>query len=412
MLALVLIHLAVVANSAKSLQDEDWGPKEINVIDQDVHKAANAFLDAKAEMDTDYSGDDKVQQIERELKELQYFIHGKEKKMEAEIANLKSAVERQECKMAIMEKDINYLRVTVDSQSETISVLRREIAEKEIKLNTSVYQHGQIIKAIDYKIKDLGDVITEQNKMLNGAKFIGDFELKRNVQFQTVVKHEDNAMNDVTKHEKTIGLGKAVKLRKFANAHTNVAKNISNFSPSNRRWKRTPNIPQNDPVIERNIRSKSHERAKQSKHARPKMLRQTMSEGGIAFSAYLGHRIDHLAPGHTVKCDQVLLNDGDAYNSLTGVFTVPQTGVYLLTFNIDVYDHRRYEGVQLIVNSRKIVDAIAEGNDNKYAMSGNTAIIQLTQGESVWLESFYSGDGELISSSTYRLTTFSGVFLY
>ena len=60
--------------------------------------------------------------------------------------------------------------------------------------------------------------------------------------------------------------------------------------------------------------------------------RQTPIERGIAFSAYLSHNIAHLAPGHTLKCDQIIINDGNAYSQYTGVFTVPQTGVYLLTF--------------------------------------------------------------------------------
>ena len=134
--------------------------------------------------------------------------------------------------------------------------------------------------------------------------------------------------------------------------------------------------------------------------------------GGIAFSAYLSHNIPHLAVGHTIKCDQIIINDGNAYSKFTGAFTVPETGVYLITFTFDVYDHARYEGIQLVVNNRNIVDAIAEGNNDKHAMGGNTVILQLTQGEKVWLESYYSSDGEIVSSTTSKLTTFSGVLLY
>ena len=36
---------------------------------------------------------------------------------------------------------------------------------------------------------------------------------------------------------------------------------------------------------------------------------------GFAFSAYLGHVVQNLNNGHTVKCDQVLLNEGNAYNN-------------------------------------------------------------------------------------------------
>ena len=134
--------------------------------------------------------------------------------------------------------------------------------------------------------------------------------------------------------------------------------------------------------------------------------------GGIAFSAYLSHDILHLALGHTIKCDQIIINDGNAYSQYTGVFTVPVTGVYLLTFNFDVWDVHRYEWIRLVVNNRNIVDATADGF-NGSNMSGNTAILKLTQGENVWLESYQSPDGEVLSPGTYaKLTRFSGVLLY
>jgi hypothetical protein len=40
----------------------------------------------------------------------------------------------------------------------------------------------------------------------------------------------------------------------------------------------------------------------------------------IAFSAYLTKRYDLLGKGQHVKFDGVLLNDGDGYEAITGVF--------------------------------------------------------------------------------------------
>ena len=140
--------------------------------------------------------------------------------------------------------------------------------------------------------------------------------------------------------------------------------------------------------------------------------RQTPSPTHVAFSAYLSHNIAHLALGHTIKCDQIIINDANAYSHYTGVFTVPRSGVYLLTYTFDVNHDHRYEGVKLMVNNRFIVGAIAEENDNKQAMGGNTAIVRMTMGEKVWLESYYARDGELISDNNLKLTTFSGVLLY
>lgn len=49
---------------------------------------------------------------------------------------------------------------------------------------------------------------------------------------------------------------------------------------------------------------------------------------------------------------------------------------------------------------------------NHDVMGGNTAIVRLTQGESVWLEIYQNNDMELVSPTDLRWTTFSGVFLF
>ena len=143
-------------------------------------------------------------------------------------------------------------------------------------------------------------------------------------------------------------------------------------------------------------------------------LKRHANTSHIAFSTYLGHYILHAAPGHTIKCDQIFLNDGNVYNSHTGIFTARVTCVYLFTFSIAVYDHGRWVGVKFVVDNRNIVDAAvgADGTYDGHKMVGNTAILQLNENESVWLELYASPGGELAGSSTSRVTTFSGVLLY
>ena len=121
-----------------------------------------------------------------------------------------------------------------------------------------------------------------------------------------------------------------------------------------------------------------------------------------------------MGQGHHIICNQVLLNDGNHYNYLTGIFTVPQTGVYLLTFSFGVRTtNDDWTEVRLVVNNREIVDAAVQmtGSVSHREASGNTAIIQLTQGESVWLENMQP-DSEISSGAAWRFTTFSGVLLY
>ena len=137
----------------------------------------------------------------------------------------------------------------------------------------------------------------------------------------------------------------------------------------------------------------------------------------IAFSAYLDHNLNHLTSGFLIKCNQALLNVGNAYNTITGIFTVPKTGVYLLTFTISsnnrhgMFETKTY--IKLVSNGRNIIDGVsnlsAETSDQ---MGGNTAIVQLGAGESVWLEVFGGTNGHLQSDGYYRYVSFSGVLLF
>ena len=151
---------------------------------------------------------------------------------------------------------------------------------------------------------------------------------------------------------------------------------------------------------------------------RPTIARKSriLASTNIAFSAYLDHDLDLLTTGHLVKCNQALLKVGNAYNTITGLFTVPKTRVYLLTFTINTHSDRISEirtYVKLVSNNKNIIDAVfilkATGRDQ---MGGNTAIVQLSAGESVWLEVFGTTNGQLQSDGNYRYVSFSGVLLF
>ena len=135
--------------------------------------------------------------------------------------------------------------------------------------------------------------------------------------------------------------------------------------------------------------------------------------GGVAFSADLSNYIIHMGVGHTIKLDKVLLNDGNGYSTYTGAFTVPRSGVYLLTFTINVVAKDSKTEVRLMKNNINIVDAIAWSTGQSHdTMGGNSAIIRLNQGDTVWLENYHQTDSELISHTDYIYTTFSGVLMY
>ncbi|XP_053372659.1 uncharacterized protein LOC128546289 [Mercenaria mercenaria] len=92
-----------------------------------------------------------------------------------------------------------------------------------------------------------------------------------------------------------------------------------------------------------------------------KFPRQTVG-GGIAFTAFLDHDGDYGA-GQTIAFNKIITNDGNGYNTRTGVFTCPEEGMYLFTFFVgerSVKDGVTQIWADLVINSNNIIDAFAE----------------------------------------------------
>jgi hypothetical protein len=118
----------------------------------------------------------------------------------------------------------------------------------------------------------------------------------------------------------------------------------------------------------------------------------------VGFTAYLDHRQD--VPANSVlKFNRVLYNLGNAYNNYTGIFTVPVNGTYLFSFQIEEWD------------TPEIVCKLqVDGTNQVGAQSGNTAILGLAKGQSVWVQII--NNGRFYGESTFGGTSFAGAFLY
>ena len=280
----------------------------------------------------------------------------------------------QQEKIGQMENEIDNLKQTVSSQSQMIDDLKNSKAEVKKEMKSKIHQQEEEIRSLKQDTELLVNIVKDMDAVDEQSQ--GEHS-QRKTSSETV----DNigVLNDTITDKQNI-----MTMKTFGNKESvEQSQKINNFKG---------NLSKRKSVVE------------------TRMTKRQIT-GEIAFSAYLSHDIPHLAPGHTLKCDQIIINDGNAYSPYTGVFTVPTTGVYLLTFNFDVYHSNRWEAIKLVVNNRNIVDAVATGFTGNN-MGGNTAIIKLIQGETVWLESYGSNDGEVFSTTAYKRTTFSGVLLY
>ena len=320
---------------------------------------------ARHTLEDNYEGNYTGQTMKKEIEELKRMFKANSDEVQSEMIKIKEAFDRQQEKVLEMEAEISDLKRTVNNQDKMIKdlkavekVLKHEMYRQEIELNSAKDKTGQTTNMIS--------------------------DHKQTV--ETMVEYLPLQL--INKSIETV--------QKMRNERLQKSLNIYGEKPGRRSGKMGSYKDRSLPKM--------------------RLARDGLTERGIngeiAFSAYLSHVIPHLSHGHTIKFDQIILNDGNGYNQYSGVFTVPRSGVYLLTFTFDVYDNWQSTGLKLVVNNRNVVDGIAESNGNKHSMAGNTVIIRLARGEVVRLEAYYSADGEIVSTSTSKLATFSGVLLY
>ncbi|XP_060600013.1 uncharacterized protein LOC132753552 [Ruditapes philippinarum] len=60
----------------------------------------------------------------------------------------------------------------------------------------------------------------------------------------------------------------------------------------------------------------------------------------VAFTAYLDHPLGGLNPWTTIKFNRIITNHGNGYNTFTGIFTAPVSGIYYITYTIEC-DHKK-----------------------------------------------------------------------
>ena len=129
-----------------------------------------------------------------------------------------------------------------------------------------------------------------------------------------------------------------------------------------------------------------------------------------AFSVYLSHEEKSLSHNHILKFDGVVLNNGNDYKPTTGIYTVPVTGIYVFHFYIETYSTEKLIAA-LMVDGVQQSSAIVEVRGDPSSLSGgNTLVIRLVAGQSVWIEN-RNDNQDYYGSSEYRLTTFSGYYL-
>ncbi|XP_069111502.1 complement C1q-like protein 4 [Argopecten irradians] len=123
----------------------------------------------------------------------------------------------------------------------------------------------------------------------------------------------------------------------------------------------------------------------------------------VAFYTFISYETD----AAILKFDTIHLNEGNGYNSSTGVFTCPVSGTYKFTWSVQIQNTDwGHALVDFMLNGTTKGFTITFGP--KEYTSSNTVILRLKFGDRIWLQ---KRSVKRIKVAAYE-TSFSGHFLY
>ena len=123
-----------------------------------------------------------------------------------------------------------------------------------------------------------------------------------------------------------------------------------------------------------------------------------------------------LSPEHDqiVIFNHVIQNRGDAYDSVTGIFTTPVDGTY--TFNVQACTHvNKHAAFKLALDriDNVIMTVSSYNGDASYTTVSNSVSYYLTEGQRLWVKShFNSGSSHTLCDSGNCWNQFSGALIH
>lgn len=105
----------------------------------------------------------------------------------------------------------------------------------------------------------------------------------------------------------------------------------------------------------------------------------------IAFQSSLTKTLENMRNQETVIFDNVSLNEGNAYDNNSGIFTAPLDGIYSFTWTI-LTKAGKYFVTEIVLNGQQVTNNQADGRGlNGYPMTTSHANIKMKKGDKVWI---------------------------
>ncbi|XP_062571692.1 C1q-related factor-like [Saccostrea cucullata] len=130
------------------------------------------------------------------------------------------------------------------------------------------------------------------------------------------------------------------------------------------------------------------------------------SEGNVAFYAYMSTSLVNPSSFHTLIFDTVITNDGNGYHPNTGVFIVPESGLYVFTWVMRQWTHATH-GTELMVNKISSGSVFLHSMTDDHSVTG-LVVIHANQGDDVFVRTQVDNNYGNIGSDYHGKTSFAG----
>ncbi|XP_046543178.1 collagen alpha-1(X) chain-like [Haliotis rubra] len=128
----------------------------------------------------------------------------------------------------------------------------------------------------------------------------------------------------------------------------------------------------------------------------------------VAFTAALTENVGPVNLATPLKYRDIILNEGSAYNLITGIFTAPYNGTYVLSYNA-LSQYGRAVELTMLHNAR-IISSVHSRETGGYTGVSNSIAVRLTAQDRLWIE--LSAGIYYVYGDTGRHSLFSGYLLY
>ncbi|XP_034310969.2 complement C1q-like protein 3 [Magallana gigas] len=128
----------------------------------------------------------------------------------------------------------------------------------------------------------------------------------------------------------------------------------------------------------------------------------------VAFYAYMSKSEPTPSNHHALVFDVLKTNLGNGYNKYSGTFVAPYAGTYVFTWTININPHGAH-WINLMVNDAVVGGTLADTQvTGDFDSDSNTAVVVLSQGDSVILRTTSASDTANIHVDSRAFTTFAG----